>query len=86
VTIIDIARRCGLEEITNAVIERDIRSFELRLANAQARLANLPTGWLELKKHRWREKEKVRINDDIRHIKGLIRIAKKGLKLEGASN
>ncbi len=67
--------------ITIEDIQRDIAEFRARIQTAQAELAALPEGYLPLKQHKRREKQRRDLQAEIEHVNILVGYAKEGIAI-----
>ncbi len=73
-------------ELTNDEIFQDIRAYQARLSEAWRKLGSLPLDaatWAERKKLRTQRQE---LEADVRHVEGLIRIAREALAIDVAQD
>lgn len=68
--------------ITDAELKQDLEGFYDRLEATRDKLAALTTGYLPYPKHKRREQKRRVYEDEITHIKNLIRIAEGALTIE----
>jgi len=62
-------------------IEKDITEFQNRIAKAKTDLAELPKGYLPIKKHKRREKQRRDLKSEIEHVNILIGYAREGISI-----
>ena len=65
--------------LTDEDIQEDIRGFERRIQEARDKFSELPTGHLAYPQHKKREKQRRDLQAEIKHVQGLILIAKEAL-------
>ena len=62
-------------------IQEDVAEFQDRIALAKSRLSELPEGYLPLKQHKAREKQRREYESEIQHCRQLIVYANEGIQL-----
>jgi adenine specific DNA methylase Mod len=67
--------------LTNSELMDDLEGYYDRLQIAKNKLANLPVGYLPIDENEKREKARRVLNDEIRHVENLIKIATEALKV-----
>lgn len=65
--------------LTKSDIEKDIKGFEDRIATAQNKLDQLPTGSLPYHESKKRKHQRRKFKAEIKHVKKLISYAKEAI-------
>ena len=68
-------------DISVSDIQKDIAEYKDRIHLAKSRLSELPEGYLQLKRHKVREKQRNEYKSDIKYYSQLVSYAVEGIQL-----
>ena len=66
-------------ELSIEDIKQDIEGFRNRISVAREKLTSLSTGYLSYPEHKKREKIRLGLENEIEHVRNLIKIARQAL-------
>ncbi len=76
----EIKPKQGAPGVSIAEIKLEILAFQERIQKAQQRLETMPTTYLPYPEYKKVQKKGKALRSEITHVKGLIRLAREGIK------